>query len=424
MNLYKEFGIDEDIVKYVIKLDEELVDIYKKRDDISLYNQLKVINAFHKNNLMDAHFAGSTGYGYGDIGRDTIDNIFADIFHTEDALVRSHIASGTHAISLALRACLLPNDKLVYLTGKPYDTIHSTIGFNKESCSLIEQGVLYDEVSLKDGKIDIEGIKNKVTKDTKMVALQKSCGYENRNTFTLGELEEAIKVVKEINNNIIVFVDNCYGEFTSKLEPTDVGADIIAGSLIKNIGGGVARTGGYLAGRKDLIERVSYKLTAPGLGREVGSSLEANLSILQGLFLAPSVTKEAIKNAILMAYVYEKLGFEVSPKYDVDREDIIQNIFLKDRETLIEYCRGIQAACAVDSFSVPEPSSMPGYDSEVIMASGSFIQGSSIELSADAPIREPFSVFYQGGLTHEQGILGVMKTMQYLRKTNKLPNLK
>ena len=396
------------------KMETAVINQFKIIEEIEEENQFKVIDAFRKNRISEAHLQGSTGYGYDDKGRDDLDRVYADIFHTHDALVRSQIISGTHAIAIALFGILRPGDEVVSITGKPYDTLEEVIGIR--GCgngSLKDFGVLYSQVDLLDNnKIDQEAIMSKVTPSTKMVMLQRSRGYEYRNAFTTDELEAAILVIKNISPNIIIMVDNCYGEFTQTREPTDVGADLIVGSLIKNPGGGIARTGGYIAGRADLIELCSYRLTTPGLGKEIGSSGENNRPMYQGIFLAPHVVAESLKGAILCSKVMQTLGFETSPSFDSERNDIIQAVKFNDETLMINFCEGIQQSSPIDSFVLPEPWEMPGYESKVIMAAGAFVSGSSIELSADGPCIPPYIAYMQGGLTYRHVKYALMNIVE------------
>ena len=385
------------------KLEEQLTERFDEISRIEEINQFKVIEAFSKNHISEAHLNGTTGYGYGDKGRDGLDRVYANIFHVEDALVRSQIVSGTQAIALCLYGILRPGDEFVFITGKPYDTLEEVIGIRgeKDNGSLMDFGIKYIQVDLLDtGKIDIEGLRDVVKPNVKMVMMQRSRGYDYRDALTVKELGEAIAVIKGISDEIIVMVDNCYGEFVEEIEPTDVGADIIAGSLIKNPGGGLAQTGGYLAGRADLIEKCANRLTSPGIGKEVGASLGSNRHMYQGLFIAPHIVAESLKGAVLCAAVMKELGFETSPDVESKRSDIIQAVKFNDREMMIKFCQGIQSAAPVDSFITPEPWDMPGYDSEVIMAAGTFVSGSSIELSADGPLIPPYIAYMQGGLTY------------------------
>ncbi|MFV0520636.1 MAG: aminotransferase class I/II-fold pyridoxal phosphate-dependent enzyme [Lachnospirales bacterium] len=397
------------------EINRELLSLFCDIDDICFYNQQKVVFAMQKHNLADSHFTYASGYGYGDVGRDVLEEIFADIFGAEEAICRPQIVSGTHALSLTLFANLEKGDKLVSISGKPYDTLLGVIGIRKTKGSLIEKGVLYKEIPLKDDMyFDIDAIKNQVDKDTKMCILQRSKGYSTRRTLTVEEINEAIKVIKEINENIIVMVDNCYGEFVEKYEPSDYLADLTVGSLIKNPGGGLAPIGGYVVGKSEYIENVAIALTAPGLGKEVGASLGIAQTLLHGLFLAPSVTRNAIKNSLYASLLFEKLGFSVTPTIREKRACIVQAIIFNNPELLIAFCEGIQKSSPVDSHVVPVPWDMPGYDNQVIMAAGAFVQGSSIELSADAPIREPYVAFMQGGLTFEHGRFALLNTVKYM----------
>lgn len=414
-NLYIENGIKKEIIKLAEKAEEMISPVFKNLDYIKMYNQLKVLNAMQQEKLSDAHFTFSTGYGYGDIGRDVVDKIYARIFNAEDAIVRPHIVSGTHAIAAALQAVLRPGDTLLSITGTPYDTLLKVIGLKGSGMgSLKEFGVNYKQIELnKEYKIDIDSVINEIKNDSsiKVITIQRSTGYSWRPSLTIEDIELAINKIKSVNTNIIIFVDNCYGEFLDIKEPTDVGADLIAGSLIKNIGGGIAPTGGYIVGKKDLIELVSYRLTAPGLGKDCGSTFGVIRQTLQGLFLAPHITIEALKGAIFCSKIMELAGFEVSPKYNDKRSDIIQAIKFNNKELLIKFCKGIQKGSPVDSFVECEPWDMPGYSDPVIMAAGAFIQGSSIELSADAPIRPPYIAYVQGGLTYEHAKIGIMKAL-------------
>lgn len=413
--LREEFKIEKKVIEYVLNKEKEIKSKFQSIDEIKELNQYKIIKNMQNANLNATHFSWTTGYGYDDIGRDKVEQIYSNVFKTEDALVRPTIASGTHAINLVLSGLLNYDDELVYITGSPYDTLKKSIGIEGNmKGTLIENGIKYSEIDLKNKKIDIDGIKNKIKKGIKMVALQRSTGYSNRNAFSVDEIKEAIATVKKIDENIICFVDNCYGEFIEEIEPTEVGADIMAGSLIKNPGGGLALSGGYIVGKKDLIEYVSNRATAPGIGKDCGLTFGMTRNILQGLFLAPHIVSEAIKGSILLAAVYTSLGYETIPKLNDKRSDIIQAIKFNNSEKLIKFCEGIQAASPVDSYFAPVPSEMPGYETEVIMAAGAFVQGSSIELSADGPMREPYFAYYQGGLTYEHCKLGIMKSLNNL----------
>ena len=398
-----------EVYKQALNDVEEQFKIY---DEIREYNQLKVLNAFQEERISDMHFTNSSGYGYDDIGRDTLDKVYARIFNTESALVRPHFVNGTHAIGCALMGNLRTNDTMVCITGAPYDTLHNIIGISgKENIgSLKEYGVNYKQVDLKDGKFDTEAIIKVLKEDPsiKLVHIQRSTGYGWRKSFLVSEIGEIISVIKEIRSDVCVFVDNCYGELIDTIEPTDVGADLIAGSLIKNLGGGIAPTGGYIAGKKKYVEQAAYRLTTPGIGGECGSTFGVMRQFYQGLFLAPHIVMEALKGAVFCARIMEIAGFEVLPKYNDKRSDIIQAIKFNDREKLIQFCKGIQKGSPIDSYVECEPWAMPGYNDEVIMAAGAFIQGSSIELSADAPIREPYIAYLQGGLTFDHAKIGVL----------------
>ncbi len=413
---YRQFGIDEDI----IKLSDEILSACSERfaliDKISEINQLKVLDAFRKNNVSEACLLGTTGYGYGDIGRDTLEKVYATVFKTEDALVRPQITCGTHALSLALSSNLLPGDELLSPVGKPYDTLEEVIGIRDSVSSLKDYGVTYRQVELLEGdRFDYEGIKNAVNEKTKLVTIQRSKGYQTRKSFSVKEIADLIKFVKEVKPSVKVMVDNCYGEFTDVCEPSEFGADMTVGSLIKNPGGGLAPIGGYIAGSKECIERASYRLTSPGLGREVGASLDVLKSLYQGLFLAPTVTASALKGAVFAAGIYEKLGFDCVPSFNGERNDIIQAVSFHDPQKLIAFCEAIQAASPVDSNVRPEPWDMPGYDSKVIMAAGTFVSGASIELSADGPLREPYAAYFQGGITWPHVKIGILNTVQALK---------
>lgn len=374
-----------------------------------------MLSAFQKYNLSEMHFNGTTGYGYGDIGRDTIESIFADIFKAEDSLVRTQFISGTHAISTLLFGILRPNDTLISISGKPYDTLDEVIGIVENKSSLQSYGVKYEQIELVNDDFDYKAIEERVKKgNIKLIEIQRSRGYSTRKTIDLEKVEKVIKLIKDIDRNIIVMIDNCYCEFVTKKEPIEVGADVVVGSLIKNLGGGIAPNGGYIAGRKDIVELAAERLTAPGLGKEVGPSLGINKQILQGLFFAPQVVASSLKTAIFASRMLEELGYNVEPKFNDKRADIVQTIEFNDREKLIKFCQGIQAASPVDSNSVPMPWDMPGYTDQVIMAAGAFTQGSSIELSCDGPIRPPYTAFLQGGLTYGYGKLGILKAISRL----------
>ena len=409
---YERMGINSDVLNISDEIINDLSQRFQKIDKIAEYNQLKVVSAFQKNKVAEEHFNTTTGYGYNDIGRDTLEKVYADVFHTEDALVRPQITCGTHALGLALSANLRPGDKLMYISGKPYDTLEEVIGIRPSKGSLAEYGVKYDQVDLlENGEFDLAGIKNKLDGVT-LIGIQRSKGYATRPTLSVEKIGNVIKFIKDIKPEIKIMVDNCYGEFVETIEPSDVGADMIVGSLIKNPGGGLAPIGGYICGTKDCVENCSYRLTTPGLGKEVGANLGVMSLLYQGLFLAPTVVASALKSAIFAANLYEKLGFTASPNGKEDRHDIIQAIAFGSPERIIAFCQGIQQAAPVDAYVLPEPYAMPGYHSDVIMAAGAFVQGSSIELSADAPIEPPYSVYFQGGITWPHGKMGILKTLQ------------
>ncbi|MCI6733755.1 MAG: methionine gamma-lyase family protein [Clostridia bacterium] len=413
LNAYKELGISDEVYSFGEKILESLKDRFDKIDKIAEYNQCKVLAAMKKNRVDAACFAASTGYGYNDLGRDKIERVYADTFHTEAALVRPQIVCGTHALTVALSANLLPGDELLSPVGKPYDTLEEVIGIRESKCSLKEYGVTYKQVDLlPDGTFDYDNIALAIGEKTKLVTIQRSKGYQTRPTFSVKQIGELIAFVKKIKPDVIVMVDNCYGEFVEEIEPSDVGADMTVGSLIKNPGGGLAPVGGYICGTQECVDRCAYRLSAPGLGQEVGASLGVMQSFYQGFFLAPTVVSGAEKGAIFAAEIYERLGFKVFPPASEERHDIIQAIELGSKEGMIAFCKGIQASAPVDSYVTPIPWEMPGYESEVIMAAGAFIQGSSIELSADGPIREPYAVFFQGGLTWYHAKIGILTSLQ------------
>lgn len=413
--MYMQMGISKEVYEFGEKIWDSLKERFEEIDALSEYNQIKVIHAMQKNKVSEACLLGTTGYGYNDLGRETLEKVYADIFHTEDALVRPQITCGTHALALALMSNLRPGDELLSPVGKPYDTLEEVIGIRPSKGSLKEYGITYSQVDLlSDGSFDFDGIKRAINERTKLVTIQRSKGYQTRPTLSVARIGELIAFIKGVKPDVICMVDNCYGEFTEKLEPSDVGADLVVGSLIKNPGGGLAPIGGYLAGKKECIENAAYRLTSPGLGKEVGASLQALNAFYQGLFLAPSVTSNALKSAIFAANIYEKLGFSVIPNGTESRHDIIQAVTFGTPEGVIAFCQGIQQAAAVDGHVTPEPWDMPGYDSPVIMAAGAFVSGSSIELSADGPIKSPYAVYFQGGLTWQHGKFGIMKTLQRL----------
>lgn len=412
---YEQFGISKPVYEYGEAILASLRERFRQIDEIAEYNQLKVIRAMQECSVSEACLLGTTGYGYNDLGRDTLEKVYASFFHTEDALVRPQITCGTHALALALMSNLRPGDELLSPVGKPYDTLEEVIGIRPSKGSLKEYGISYKQVDLlAEGSFDYEGIRDAINDKTKLVTIQRSKGYQTRPTLSVERIGELIHFIKEIRSDIICMVDNCYGEFVEIIEPTDVGADMVVGSLIKNPGGGLAPIGGYIAGRKDCVENAAYRLTSPGLGKEVGASLGILSSFYEGLFLAPTVTANALKGAIFAANIYEKIGFSVVPDGKESRHDIIQAVTFGSPEGVIAFCQGIQAAASVDSFVTPEPWDMPGYDSQVIMAAGAFVSGSSIELSADGPIAPPYAVYFQGGLTFPHAKLGILKTLQNL----------
>ena len=411
--MYKNMGICDEVYDYCDNIIKSLHDRFEKIDKNAEYNQMKVIKAMQDNKVAEMHLSGTTGYGYNDDGRDTLEKIYSDIFKTEDALVRPQIICGTHALNVALSSNLRPGDELLSPVGKPYDTMDEIIGIRPSKGSLVEYGITYAQVDLlPDGGFDYEGIKNAINERTKLVTIQRSKGYASRPTLSVERIGELISFIKSIKPDVICMVDNCYGEFVERIEPSEVGADMIVGSLIKNPGGGLAPCGGYIAGKKECVEQAAYRLSSPGLGKEVGATLGVNQSFYQGLFLSPVVVAGALKGAIFAANVYEKAGFVVRPDGSEPRYDIIQAVELGSADGLLAFCKGIQAAAPVDSFVTPEPWPMPGYDSDVIMAAGAFVQGSSIELSADGPLKEPYSVFFQGGLTWYHAKLGIMMSVQ------------
>lgn len=412
-NIYKSFGISDKVYELCEEAEKHIAKRSEEIDRICEYNQLKVIKAMQDSGVSEACMLETTGYGYNDLGRDKLEEVYARIFRTEDALVRSQIICGTHALTVALSGNLRPGDEILSPVGLPYDTIQKVIGISDTRGSLKEYGISFNYVDLlPDGSFDYDGIRAALNERTKLIEIQRSRGYSDRRTFSVKEIGELISFIKGIKPDVIVMVDNCYGEYTEFTEPSEVGADMVVGSLIKNPGGGIAPVGGYIAGTSECVANAAARLSGPGLEKELGPSLGNNRLFYQGTFLAPNVTKNAMKAAIFAAAIYEKLGFEISPRPDDVRHDIIQAITLGDADKVISFCKGIQAASAVDAFVRPEPSPMPGYDSDIIMADGCFISGSSIELSADGPLREPYTVFYQGGLTYEHGKLGILKSVQ------------
>lgn len=413
--IYQNLGISKAVLDVGNRIEQELKPRFANFDKVAEYNQLKVLHAMQKNRVNEGCFHYASGYGYNDQGRDTLEQVYADTFHTEAALVRPQITCGTHALALALSANLRPGDELLSPVGKPYDTLEEVIGIRPSKGSLAEYGITYRQVELlEDGYFDYPAIEKAINEKTKLITIQRSKGYQTRPSYSVEKIGELIAFVKKIKPDVICMVDNCYGEFVETIEPSDVGADMIVGSLIKNPGGGLAPIGGYVAGRSDLIENCAYRLTSPGLGKEVGASLGVMQSFYQGFFLAPTVVSSAIKGAVFAANIYERLGFGVIPNGRESRHDIIQAVELGTADGVIAFCKGIQAAAPVDSFVTPVPWAMPGYDSDVIMAAGAFVQGSSIELSADGPIKPPYAVYFQGGLTWPHAKLGILQSLQQL----------
>ena len=411
--IIENFKIDKKVLDYALKCENNVKDKFDEIDKITEYNQLKVLKAMQKNKLSEAHFAATTGYGYNDLGRDTLEQIYADIFHAEAGLVRPQIISGTHALTVALAGNLRPGDEILSPVGVPYDTLQGVIGIRPEKGSLAEYGITYKQVDLlSDGSFDFEGIKNAITEKTKLVTIQRSKGYEWRESLPIEKTAELIKFIKSIKPEVICMVDNCYCEFVDYIEPTDVGADLAVGSLIKNPGGGLAPIGGYIVGKNEYVENAAVRLTSPGLGKEVGATLGINSLLIQGLFNAPQVVNGSLKGAVFLANIFEGLGFNVIPTSNEKRADIVQALELKSAENVIAFCQGIQKGAPVDSFVTPEPWDMPGYDCQVIMAAGAFVQGSSIELSADAPVKPPYNVFMQGGLSWHHAKIGIIIGLQ------------
>ena len=412
--MYSEFGIKKEILELSKEVEKEIEPIFKKIDEIKEKNSLKVLSAFQKCGLSEMHLHTSTGYGIDEIGRNKIEEIYAEIMKTEDALVRAQLISGTHALAVTLFGILRPGDTMLSITGAPYDTLQTIIGTSKEKSksSLKEWGINYEQIELLDDDFNIEEIKARVQKqDIKLIEIQRSKGYSSRKSLTIDKIEKAIKAIREVNKEVIIMVDNCYGEFVENREPTEVGADIIVGSLMKNLGAGIATSGAYIAGKKDLIELCAERLTAPGVGKEIGPSLNQNTLFIKGLFFAPSVVASSVKTAVFASRILERLGYNVNPKYDEPRADIVQTIELGSAEKLIKFCQGIQKGSPIDSNVIPEPSPMGGYDDNIIMAAGTFTEGSTIELSCDGPIREPYTTYMQGGLTYEYGKLGILKAI-------------
>lgn len=413
--LYQSMGICQEVYLYGEQIIENLRERFAEIDANAEYNQLKVLNAMQESQVSEACLLGTTGYGYNDLGRDTLETVYAKVFHAEDALVRPQITCGTHALALALMSNLRPGDELLSPVGKPYDTLEEVIGIRPSKGSLAEYGVTYKQVNLlPDGSFDYDNIRKNINERTKLVTIQRSKGYQTRPTLSVEKIGELITFLKGLKPDVICMVDNCYGEFVETIEPTDVGADMVVGSLIKNPGGGLAPIGGYIVGKRECVENAAYRLTSPGLGKEVGASLGVMTNFYQGFFLAPTVTAGALKGAIFAANIYERLGFSVIPNGSESRHDIIQAVTFGNPEGVIAFCEGIQAAAPVDSFVTPEPWDMPGYDAKVIMAAGAFVSGSSIELSADGPIKPPYAVYFQGGLTWQHAKYGILKSLQSL----------
>lgn len=414
--MYEQLGIKEEIIHLSNQVEEEIKEQFAKISEVESYNSLKVLNAFRKYQISESHFGTTTGYGYDDLGRDTIEKVFSEVLGSEDCLVRSQFISGTHALTVALFAFLRPGDLMLSITGKPYDTLDEVIGLVENKSSLKAFGVNYDQIDLVEDDFDddkiIDYLKNH---KVQLIEIQRSKGYSTRKSITLDKVERIVRKIKEVDSEAIIMVDNCYCEFVGTKEPTEVGVDIMVGSLIKNLGGGIAPNGAYIAGRHDLVELAGERLTCPGEGREVGPSLGLNKSFLQGLFFAPSVVASSLKTAVFTSCIVEHIGYKVEPKYNEIRADIVQNIEFGNKEDLVKYCQGIQMASPIDSFAIPQPWDMPGYTDQVIMAAGAFTQGSSIELSCDGPIRPPFIAYQQGGLTYPYGKLGVMKAVSNLK---------
>ena len=407
--------INEKVSKLVSESEKELDGVFRGIDDVCEYNSMKVLSAFNRNNVSESHFISTTGYGYNDIGRDVIERVYSDIFKSEDALVRTQIISGTHALTVTLFALLRPDDVLLSISGKPYDTLDEVIGITDNDSSLKSYGIRYEQIDLIDNNFDYEMIEKRLRESfVKVIEIQRSKGYSTRKSIGIEKLEKVIKLIKSVSPNTIVMVDNCYCEFVDKIEPIEVGADVAVGSLIKNLGGGIASNGGYIVGKRNLIELCAERLNVPGEGKEVGPTMGMNKSLLMGLFFSPKVVTEAVKIAVLTSMVLEKLGYDVEPKWNDKRVDIVQNIIFNDKEKLIKYCEGLQSASPIDSNVLPIPSPMPGYNDMVIMASGSFTQGSSIELSCDAPLRSPYILYQQGGLTYQYGKIGIYNAISRL----------
>ncbi len=415
--MYESLNISKDLIKLCSEVENEIEEEIKKVDKSAMQNSIKVLNAFQRNRISDVHFGSTTGYGYGDIGRDTIEQVFSEVLGAEDSLVRSQFISGTHALTVALFAFLRPGDTMLSICGKPYDTLDEVIGIKENKSSLKSYKINYEQIDLVENDFDYEQIKRRVNQgNIRLIEIQRSKGYSTRESLCIDKVEKVIKLIKSINKDIIIMIDNCYCEFVETKTPLEVGADVIVGSLIKNLGGGIAPNGAYIAGRKDLVDLAAERLTSPGQGKEVGPTLGINKSLLQGLYMAPSVVASSIKTDIFASCMLEKLGYKVSPRYNEKRADIVQNIEFGTADKLIKYCQGIQMGSAIDSNSIPEPWDMPGYADKVIMASGSFTQGSSIEISCDGPIRPPYIAYMQGGLTYEYGKIAVLKAISNMNK--------
>ncbi|TQQ84709.1 hypothetical protein EXD82_04705 [Peptacetobacter hominis] len=418
--LKEQYNIDDETFEFSESVMDDIKFKFDEIKEIREYNQYKVLKAMQDSQLSDNHFNWTTGYGYNDLGREKIEEIYSKVFHTEDALVRPIIVNGTHALSLTVQGLVRPGDEILSITGAPYDTLQGVIGIREEKGCLKEFGVTYSQLDfLPDGNIDLDGIKDKINDKTRLIMIQRSKGYEWRKSLSIEDIEEAVKAIRKVSSDVIIMVDNCYGEFLDTKEPTDVGVDIMAGSLIKNPGGGLALTGGYIVGRHDLVEMISYRLTAPGIGKECGLTFGTTRTVLQGLFMAPYVVSQAVMGAIFCSRAFEKMGYRVLPEYKDLRSDIIQCVQLNNAEEVIKFCEGVQEAAPVDSFVTPVPWAMPGYGDEVIMAAGAFVQGSSIELSADAPIRPPYNVYFQGGLTFDHSKMGTLKAIEKIKQLNK-----
>lgn len=415
--MYKEIKVSDELIKLAETVEEEVKEEFKKIDKLSLYNSIRVLNAFQENQLAEVHFTETTGYGYGDIGRDTIEKIFASVLKAEDALVRNQFISGSHALTVALFAYLRPGDIMLSITGKPYDTLDEVIGIVENPSSLASFNIKYEQIDLVDNDFDYQKIADTIKmKKIKLIEIQRSKGYSTRKSITIEKLEKVIQLIKKIDKDVIIMIDNCYCEFVEEKTPTEVGADIMVGSLIKNLGGGIAPNGAYIAGKKNLVNLAAERLTLPGEGREVGPSLGVNRQLLQGLYFSPSVVASSLKVAIFTSRILEKLGYDVEPKYNENRADIVQNIIFNDKEKLIKYCQGIQSASPVDSNALPMPWDMPGYSNQVIMAAGTFIQGSSIELSCDGPIRKPYIAYQQGSLMYDYGKISVLRAIEWMNQ--------